>query len=289
MTELLLEIGLTESQIELYKSFKAQYGTKLEKIKNDYLEKKIDISTSFQKAKEILPEIHSYTVELLFVIECLPAMKENHLKKGISEKMFLDSARDLTYKIKECHALSGIFGITAGWWYDRFIFATRLTFSRLQYDVNVYEGERVEYGGHTLEKGDFVLDCHIHSGGPLLEEDCISSYREAFEYFRGKIKNGVIPIICWSWLLYPDYMTVFGENSNTGRFARHFHIYRTDPDEKQISTVLLHVFNTDTLSDTLPSATSMQRRFKEYFDTSKSYGNAAGIIFFDGENILTKR
>ena len=289
MIKLLTEIGFTDEQIELYKKHKSQYGEKLDKIKNDYLEQKINMNEALQASKDTLPDIHPHTVELLFIIECLPAMKENHLKKGLSEKIFLDSARDLTYKIRECYDLTGVIGIMVGWWYDRFIFATRLTFSRLQYDVNVYCGETVEYAGNTLEKGDFVLDCHIHSGGRLLEEDCIASYREAWEFFRDKTKNGILPIICRSWLLFPDYMTVFGENSNTGRFARHFHIYGTDVDEAQISTVLSHVFNTSKLSDNLPCNTSMQRRFIEYFKISKSFGNGAGVIFFDGENVLTKR
>lgn len=289
MTELLIQIGFTNEQLELYKELKKQYGTKLDTIRDAYLEHSLNISEALGKAKEELFELHPYTVELLFVIECLPAMKDNHLKNGISEKIFLDSAKDLVYKIKECGDATGVFGITTGWWYDRFIFATRLTFSRLQYDVNIYDGEKIEYAGHTLDKGDFVLGCHIHSNGPLPEEACISSYREAWEYFRDKTKNGVLPIICWSWLLYPDYMDVFGETSNIGRFARHFHIYRADPDENQISTVLARVFSTDKYSENLPCETSLQKRFKEYFKTSNSFGNGAGIIFFDGENVLTKR
>ncbi len=289
MIKLLTEIGFTEEQLELYKSYKEQYKDKLDEIKSDYLNQKININEALQAAKDTLPDVHPHTVELLFVIECFPAMKENHLKKGLSEKIFLDSARDLTYKIRECYDLTGVFGIRVGWWYDRFIFATRLTFSRLQYDVNVYGGETVEYAGNTLEKGDFVLDCHIHSGGRLLEEDCIASYREAWEFFCDKTKNGVLPIICLSWLLFPDYMAVFGENSNTGRFARHFYIYRTDCDESRASAVLNNVFNTTEFSDKLPCDTSMQRKFIEYFKTSKSFGIGAGVIFFDGESILTKR
>ena len=289
MTELLRDIGFTEQQIALYTELKKGYGASLETIKNDYLEKKIEMSTALQRSKEALPDLHPYTVDLIFVIECLPAMKDNHEKSGIPEKIFFDSARDLTYKIRECYDASGIFGINVGWWYDRFIFATRLTFSRLQYDVNTYSGEPIEYGGNTLEAGDFYLGCHIHSGGPLIEEDCISSYREAWEYFRDRLKNSVLPITCISWLLYPDYMTAFGENSNIGRFARHFHIYLKDSKEHLISTVLARVFNNAPLSDDLPEKTSLQRRFKEYFKTSNSYGNGAGIIFFDGENVLTKR
>ncbi len=289
MTELLCTIGFTEEQLCKYAELKKDCGTKLDAIRDDYLAKKIQMAEALQRSKEALPDIHPYTVELLFVIECLPAMEENHEKSGIPKKIFIDSARDLTYKIRECKEASGIFGINVGWWYDRFIFATRLTFSRLQYDVNIYDGETVEYNGNTLEAGDFYLGCHIHSEGPLLEEDCITSYREAWEYFHEKTKNGILTITCLSWLLYPDYMKAFGENSNIGRFAKHFHIYRADSKDWLISTVLARVFNNEPLSDDLPEKTSLQRRFKEYFKTTKSYGNGAGIIFFDGENILTKR
>jgi len=289
MKKLLSEIGFTEEQIALYTELKAYFGNALDEIRDDYLSKKIDMSTALQKSKEALPDIHPYTVELAFVIECLPAMKENHIKNGISEKIFLDSARDLTYKIRECKEATDVFGISVGWWYDRFIFATRLTFSRLQYDVNIHSGDTIEFNGHVIENGDFYLGCHIHSEGPLHEEDCIVSYKEAWEYFRDKAKNGVLPITCVSWLLYPDYMEAFGENSNIGRFARHFHIYRIDRRDDLISTVLARVFNNLPLSDSLPETTSLQRRFKEYFKKSTSFGNGAGVIFFDGEKVLTQR
>lgn len=289
MTELLSKIGFTEEQCIKYIELKKRYGTMLDSIRDEYLDKRLEMWQALEKAKEKLPNLHPYEVELAFVIECLPAMKENHEKAGLSEKIFLDSAKDLTYKIRECGEAHKIFGISVGWWYDRFIFATRLTFSRLQYDVNTYSGEKIEYNGITLEDGDLYLGCHIHSDGPLLEEDCIASYKEAWEYFRDKTKNGILAITCLSWLLFPDYMSVFGENSNIGRFARHYHIYRIDSDEKQISTVLARVFNNAPLSDDLPENTSLQRKFKEYFKTSKSYGNGGGVIFFDGENVLTRR
>ncbi len=114
MVNLLKQIGFTEEQIELYKKYKSQYGEKLDIIKSEYLERRISMNEALQASKDTLPDVHPHTVEFLFVIECLPAMKADHQSKGLTEKIFLDSARDLTYKIRECYDLTKIFGIRGG-------------------------------------------------------------------------------------------------------------------------------------------------------------------------------
>ncbi len=291
MRELLLETGFSLDEVELWENLKKQAGDRLDDIKSEYLSRKLDISAATSMAAQALSDMHPYTATLLFVLECVPFMEKEYANRGLPRQMFLDTVTDIHCKIVECRELNGIFGTSVGWWFDRFIFLERLTFGRLQYDIKTHDGERVVFGENVLERGDLVLDCHISSNGRLFEEDCIKSYRQAWEYFAPQLKDGVLPIICWSWLLYPDYLPVFGENSNTGRFARHFHIYRKDPDEKAVTIVLEKVFKVRTVDDVslLDETTSMQKRFKEYLKTSKSFGNAAGVIFFDGDNILTQR
>ncbi len=288
---LLQDSGFSKEELETYKQFKDEIGNGLDEVLQEYLNKGINLSCAFQKAHDIFPDMHPYTIDFVFVMECIPFMQKEYERRALPYKMLVDTVADFNCKLHECLASTGVYGTAVGWWFDSYIFLKRLTFSRLQYDIKEYDGEKVTFGNNTLEKGDFVLDCHIHSNGPLLEKDCIASYREAWEFFKDDLKDGTLPIICWSWLLNPDYMVCFGENSNIGKFARHFHIYRTDRDEKLKTEVLSHVFNTYSVTDIekLPDTTSLQRKFKEYLKTNKPFGNGAGIILFDGENILTQR
>lgn len=288
---LLQDAGFSKEELETYKRFKDKISNRLDIVLQEYLNKKINMSCAFQKAHDLFPDIHPYTVDFVFVMECIPFMQKEYEQRSLPYKLLVDTVADFKRKLHECLASTGIFGTAVGWWFDGYIFMKRLTFFRLQYDIKEYDGENVEYKEYTLKKGDFVLDCHIPSGSPLLENDCITSYREAWEFFKNDLKDGILPIICWSWLLTPSYMECFGENSNIGKFARHFHIYTTDIDEKLKVEVLSHVFNTYSVTDIdkLPDTTSLQRKFKWYLKLDKTFGNGAGVILFDGKNILTKR
>ena len=155
-----------------------------------------------------------------------------------------------------------------------------------QYNCGVYV---VTVDDFTLNKGDFVLRCHIPSGGPLKPELCRESFQIAYEFFTDRLKDGILPIVCRSWLLYPDYTDVFGENSNTVDFAKNFKIISVH--ETEGFDEAWRVFGVDYEGDVskLPTDTTLQRNFIEYIKEGKAFGGGTGVLLFDGKEVLTRR
>ena len=290
--EILKKIDFTDEEIALYKKYKAIAGDVLTPIKSDYLAKKFDLIKAMELAEATLPDINNLTVRLLFMLECTEEIHNGYIKAGLGYDTFILAMRDIRCKVNESLAINNVFGLRPTSWFDRFVFTYCFPFKRLQFDLHPFPHPTVKAAGHTLEKGDFALSCHIPSMGRLLHDDCIESYKQAYAYFEDKLKDGVLPIVCYSWLLYPRYLEAFGLDSNTGLFAGDFHIFSTITSEDRKGDIYSRVFNTDDLTaplDTLPQNTSMQRSFVEYIKKhNHAYGFSRGIIFFDGEKVLTK-
>ncbi len=117
----------------------------------------------------------------------------------------------------------------------------------------------------------------------------MESLDRAYTMFEDRLKDGVLPVWCRSWLLYPEYERVFGENSNTVKFARKFET--TAIREFEEFDEGWRVFGADwgrELSE-LPCDTTLQRNFIEYIKNGKPFGDGAGVLLYDGKTVLTKR
>lgn len=290
--KVLSEVNFTDEEVELYRGYKAQMGDRLSEVKADYLAQRLNITEALAKAKETLPDIHEYTVELLFVLECADKIYENCIATGLGEELFINSMRDVRCKVNECLKRKHVFGTYVGSWYHGFIFFYRYALGRLQYDVTKFHFPDRKLFGVELKHAENVLYCHIPSMGRLNHEDCIKSYKMAYDTFPEMRVDGKLPIVCGSWLLYPPYLNVFGRESNTGIFARDFKIISSATEARFRSTVMTTVFDLpeDTPLEDLPLNTSMQRNFHEYLKTHEyAYGVGWGLILFDGEKVLTAR
>ncbi len=290
--DVLKEIDFTDEEINLYEKINDEIGGSLDDIISNYLSRKISVDNAFKQAQSTLPDINEFTLQLMLALKCTDAIYDRCIKAGLGHEGFILTMRDLRCKTRECFSRRGIFGISTIEWFDRFVFLYCYSFVRLQFDLSTHDTYTVSYGNFTLNKGDFVLKCHIPSMGRLLHEDCIASYKQAYEYFKDRLKDGILPIHCSSWLLYPAYLKAFGEASNVGAFAGDFFIYSSYTNPAVRSIVYSQVFSKidSTLSiDELPQNSSMQRKFVEYLRTYEcTYGVGRGLILFDGEKVITK-
>ena len=253
-----------------------------------YFKDEITFKEALEQAAELATqEISHYTTELIFIIESARYLEDKYLQCGVPRTIFVDSMKDITCKVRECLSTKGVFGTFVAWWYDRFFDMTRMGFGRLEYDIDVYPGETIEIGNYVMDKGDFVLTCHIPSAGPLYHELCIDSYKKAHEFFGDKLKDGILPIHCHSWLLYKPFIPVFGEQSNIYDFICDFEVFRTEHSGKFDEW---RVFGKeyDIYKDVLPTDTRLQRNFTEYIKNGGTFGAGDGIILFDGEKVLTR-
>ena len=292
MEKLLAEIGFAEEDIKEYKKYEELDGGKISALAKEYMNGIISYADAVEKAHTA--NMHEYTADLLFVVECASLLEKKYEEKGIARERYIDAMRDIKYKLDECKIAKGVFGIFAIKWFEGYFALGRMVFGRLQYGFGGYDREPVTIKGYHIETGEFILACHIPSGGPLKPEMCIESFKMAYEFFKDKLKDGILIIICSSWLLCPKYIgPVFPETSNTAAFAKYFEITEERNHDKFYESWRVFGVEYDGNPDNLPTDTGMRRRFVEYIKANKDnpepFGAATGIILFDGEKVLTQR
>lgn len=292
MEKLLVEIGFDEEDIKEYNKYSELDGGKIAALAKEFMNGNISYADAVEKAHE--SDMHAFTADLLFVIECAPLLEPKYEEKGIVRERYIDAMRDIKYKLDECRIAKGVFGIFVVSWFEGYFNLDRMVFGRLQYGVTTYANDPVTIKGHNITSDEFRLACHIPSGGPLKPEMCIESFKMAYDFFKDKLKDGILVITCASWLLYPPYIgPVFPEDSNTAIFAKYFEILETNSYDQLYGGWRIFGMEYDGNVDALPADTGMRRRFIEYIKANKDnptpFGGATGVILFDGEKILTQR
>lgn len=232
-----------------------------------------------------------YTMWLLLLIAASAPVREDWAGKGRPESLFWDTFSDIRYKALECKRVQGVWGNFVAHWYAIFYTDRIFKLGRLEYELSRYERDE-PYEGHgiRLEKGDPVLNIHIPSSGERFDlEARLESYKRAYDFFSDYRKDGILPCVCHSWLLYPDYAPLLVPGSNILSFQQDFEIIGKDVYEEFGDDWRL--FGADSkkpLAD-WPEDTRMQRSFKEYFLGGGKPGAGFGVLFFNGERLLTRQ
>lgn len=285
---LLSQIGFTEEEQQLLFVHENLFA-ELNRCAEMYMLQNAPFETALSEARLLQNEnLHMYTADLLFVLACTSLLYPKYVEKGIPEDIYLQTIPDIRYKTHECVQVKHVFGIFVVDWYEGFLNLSRITLGRLQYDLMRAENN-IQVQDYTIHAGDFLLNCHIPSAGPLKPALCMDSFKTAYTLFKDKLKNGILPIMCHSWLLYPPYQAVFGAASNTGDFIRNFEILHIE--NRETFKDAWRVFSKDFDGDIskLPAETSMQKRFIDYMQAGGSHGLGIGYILFDGNRVLTRK
>ncbi len=287
---LLLKIGFTERDIADFDKYYKIAGHIAEPFSQRLVkggQKPAELLVHLHKKTEELLENH--TADMLLLLLATSYLHDEYEKKALPDKLFFDTMCDLKIKLSECYDTYGIFGCFCADWMAGYFRLERFALGRLQYDVTSYKGEEIRIGEYKVSEGDFAPFCHIPSGSPLTYEDYTESFRLAHEFFADKIRpDGILPILCDSWMLYPPYFKLFKEGSNSCRFVSHFFIYSQRSTEKFLEA--WRIFNTNNTDNPsiLPNKTGLQRAFIDYIKGGGSFGYAEGVILFDGKNILSE-
>ena len=132
-----------------------------------------------------------------------------------------------------------------------------------------------------------MLNCHIPSSGPLTPEAVLDSLKRAYSFYADVQKEGILPVVCHSWLLYPPHYELFGKN--TKAFYDLFTVLRQDvsAENGDFWRVFNRPFSEDILTD-LPEDTSLRRGFKQFLLAGNKMGSGYGVLLFDGERVLPK-
>lgn len=280
---LTLKIGFEEKDVERILYLDTLFPEMKELSKKAFEEKFAEIDKLLLEKET--PEVSIRELRLLFLSHAFVRLYGVYLENGYTEELYYGAANDLVSKARECFKMHGEMGIRPFPWFENWFKLKRFTLGRLQYGIDkTYPLEAYEKCGYKVDKGDFVLDCHIPADGPLTEELCFESYRLAYDFFKNRFPDGVMRVVCSTWLFTPAHLHVLGKNSQ--RFASDFDIvYTTTSDNFDEGW---RVFNQIDMSDpdSLPVETSMQKRFVEYMKSGGKFGSGYGVFFFDGEKIL---
>lgn len=249
---------------------------------------KFDVANQDAAAAGAVAGVHEYTAQFLLYACLAEPLRLRYKEKGIDESIWYDSMMDLLYKLDECHALHGIWGTFVAFWFDRFFEMTRFALGRLQFETTTYYLTDV-YNGHgiTMKRDEkTVLNLHIPSGSPLRHEDVLDSYRRAYHFYNSLTINGLLPIICGSWLLYDRMKEFLPADSNIIRFQNDFEIVNNI--ENPGFSECWRIYNMEYPGDPalLPRDTSLRRRYADWLAAGGVSGAGYGILWFDGEKVI---
>lgn len=263
---------------EAMESVKARWTPEIEVLAHRYMEGEISLKEALASLGE--EEWEQY---LCFLLAALPELKARYQKAGLEEELFWHTMMDLKYKLMECHTVKGVWGNFAAWWYDKFFTMERFALGRLQFEVIPFPEERYEAGGIVLKKGDAVVNMHIPSAGPLTRQLREDAYQKAYHFFAAQRTGDLLPLVCTSWLLDPDYQSFLQASSNILDFQRDFNIIKTGKDETFHDAWRVFGAEAQKPVKDLPRRTSLQRGFADFLAGGGQTGWGLGVILWRGD------
>lgn len=233
-------------------------------------------------------DVHKYTMDLLVLLCCWKILEGRYLERKYPMDIFRNSVRDLSFKMRECQEVYGVTGIFVAEWHDRFLDISRFALGRLQFELIEYPFEEMyTEKGHTVKKGDTVINVHIPSDGPLRKEDADAAFEMAEAFYRGTLPSGQIPgaripdgpavFVMDSWLLDTDMMRLLPEG-NMKEFVNRFSVIQCEKHEKFGDG--WRIFQNEWKKDPkdLPRRTKLQRAVADYLQEGGKLGGGYGIF-----------
>ena len=253
------------------------FCTKYESNELDWSEAVNEITVLAEKIN-----LHKYIAHMIFFLCMSKHTLKLYEEKGLDHKLFIDTFSDFRYKLYESYKDHGIWGTSCDpGWYTRFFKLERFALGRLQYEAVPYRGKTpYTKDGITINPGDLVLNTHIPSSGPLTPELIDESFALAHNFFKGNFPDGVTPIVCWSWLLFPKHYNMLSPGSNIVKFMDKFDIVESDNYEGY--PMFMRIFNKaydEDLTRFTPT-TSIQRAYLELARKKIPSGCGLGITLY---------
>lgn len=276
---------ITNAEEKILKNEKA--NKIYESMYRAYWLKKKNFDSFGDKVDALADEIgeHKYTVHLVLLLNCTKPLLSEYKKQGISEDIYWNSILDLRSKACECKENYGIWGTFVETWFLPFYTLERFGIGRFQYDLSDFGENYYNEFGVELRDGDFTLGMHIPSHqGAITYDVRLDSYKKAAEFFKDRFPEKKMIVCCNSWLLYPDNLNIFSENSNVRDFVLDFE--PLDIKRTYDFGDAWRVFGVEEAKkplNELRGSTGMQKAYMDWFAQNKKPGVAYCILIFDRE------
>ena len=226
-------------------------------------------------------------VNLVYLLCACKGLKERYLKKGYTEEMFLNAAKDLKYKSGVSKTKTGVLGISGHDWTDGIFSMNTLPLGRLQYQKHKNWFEKsYTYKDITINPGDVIYYIHIPEAGPLTKDLREESYKMAYKYLD-KV-DGKVYLACNSWLLCDKNPEILGEDNNTVSFMRDFDIFDGFVREADDNMWRIFGYQYDGKPENLPRNTKMQQKIADWYQKGGHLGIGRGFIILDENGIINK-
>ena len=232
-----------------------------------------------------ITNLHPYTLNIILCVACLEPLGKIYEKAKLKEK-FNEYANALKSKLIKCKEKFDIWGIEEGFWLWMYHEWQCARLGRLNYEP-FHHCCDVTYKG--IKKGDPVVLIHIPGGKPLDMDEVMESLKLAYNHFKDRFDNGIVPFITHSWLLYPPFLNgVFKEGGNIQKFAGLFAILSQNTANFQnFRNVFGCEYPGEDLSN-VPRETSLQRNMLQFIMQGNVMGEGYGIFLYDGNGIVKK-
>lgn len=271
-----------------------EFGSELDAVVNGYMFPEADgMGEALEKVKAMSEKYgeNEYTMYSVFILSCVPILKERYDKAGISEKLFYDSTADFKYKIIESIEVKGVPGAFSPGWNDGTFKMKRFAFGRFQYELKIYDWENdfVTSCGKVMKVGDTYVNFHIPSSGvPLTDEVRLASYKEAYQHYKHLFPDGKVIFGCGSWLLYPRHREFLPPHSNILKFMDDFDVVGWAQKDEFGDAWRVFGRYAGLPPEQLPRDTSLRRAYADWLMKGNKTGDAFCVFVFDGEKILKK-
>jgi len=232
--------------------------------------------------------IHEYTYIMAFYLLASELLLDKYRAENIAEENFWSVIVDFRCKLIECRDNYGIWGTNTLAWHAPFYRLVRMALGRFQYDNAKFQYSSYTKRGYTIKKGDPCVQFHIPSSGPLVEADRLDSYRRAYEFYCDRF-NGVVPIACGSWLLYPGHEEFLPPTSNLLGFMHDFDFLVGGESEPGEFSNQWRVFGRqydNTPPETWPQDTSLRRAYAKRMAEGGRSGRGYGAFFYTKDGIV---
>ncbi len=232
------------------------------------LQPETDIRTAeqaYRQLKAYLQEDADQLKMLYCQLECAGRIWDKYQEKHIGKTVYIDTMKCFTRFIDECKRKNGRMFFDRGWWTYRQISMNIFRIGALEYQFREYDGRR-------------VIGLHIPSDADLSEESVDDSLDQAELFFKTFYSGYKYDqYTCNSWLMSPVLRPLLSQESNILSFQNRFDIIRENRDDKEYIEWLFQV-PADTEYESLPAATSLQKKVKELLLSGESVGSAFGVM-----------
>ncbi len=200
-------------------------------------------------------------------------------ERGISEDIFYDTMSDITIWVKVSHRDWGTWGIHNEFgWLSNHLRADLFRLGRLQFEIRKFRCDEYKKDGHTVRRGDAVMNIHIPEGDSLDREKRFDSYRRAHEFFSLDV------FVCDTWLFYPRHEEFLQPGSNILDFMHDFDIIESSEKKGDYGNMWRIYGRRDCYDPaSLPRDTGMRRAYAEWLAKENKTGSGYGVRFYDGE------